>query len=321
MVLGEVARGDVVHRELHAEAGAVGEGQDPRVDIGQPDLEHRAALALLLDAAVLELRVVAVGQVLARGRHGHGDDMADEGDDVREAPRAVLVLSRGRHEEKEEERHRQVGDAASQVAPAGRGGVGDANDGFGEHLCAPGLRADERGKGEADETAAHDEAYSIRREHHPDDAGRADRHKNEHALAGAEDVHHGAHDCAEYDGAGHAGDLAAGDVCLRQVQRVLLLHVRTERRRCEGAHEACEEVEPRGVEGAHVRLGEREDIDGRGLVLSVNRQRELTVVDILVTARVDRAAATPHDVVHRIHLHPEGRKFLLLFRRHETRSP
>eukprot|EP00964_Phaeocystis_antarctica_P103540 scaffold68803_cov68-Phaeocystis_antarctica.AAC.2 len=62
VVLGEVARGDVVHRELHAEAGAVGEGQDPCVDIGQADLEHRAALALLLDAAVLQLAVVAVGQ-------------------------------------------------------------------------------------------------------------------------------------------------------------------------------------------------------------------------------------------------------------------
>ena len=35
---------------------------------------------------------------------------------------------------------------------------------------------------------------SVGGEHHPDDAGSADRHEHEHALAGAEFVHHGAHD-------------------------------------------------------------------------------------------------------------------------------
>ena len=63
---------------------------------------------------------------------------------------------------------------------------------------------------------------SVGGEHHPDDAGSADRHEHEHALAGAEDVHHRAHDGAEHDGARHAGDLAAGDVLLGQVQRVRL---------------------------------------------------------------------------------------------------
>mmetsp|Transcript_2697 Transcript_2697/g.6702 ORF Transcript_2697/g.6702 Transcript_2697/m.6702 type:complete len:657 (+) Transcript_2697:106-2076(+) len=254
MVPREVPGGDVVHRELHAEARAVGEGEDPRVDIREADLEHRAALALLLDAAVLQLAVVAVGEVLARQGHGHGEDVHEEGDEVREAPRAVLVLPRGGHEEQEEERHRQVGDAAAKVAPAGRCGIGDADDAPRKHLGAPRLRADERGQREADQAAANDETGSVSGEHHADDAGSADRHEHEHALARAEDVHHRAHDGAEHDGARHAGDLAAGDVLLGQVERVRLLHVRTQRRRREGAHEPGEEVEPRGVESAHVRL-------------------------------------------------------------------
>ena len=87
-------------------------------------------------------------------------------------------------------------------------------------MRAPRLRADERGQREADQAAANDETCqkrerryvdrllvvllprvcagiftgSVGGEHHPDDAGSADRHEHEHALAGAEDVHHGAHD-------------------------------------------------------------------------------------------------------------------------------
>ena len=43
---------------------------------------------------------------------------------------------------------------------------------------------------------------------------------------------------------------------------------------------------------------------------SAHRQRELAAVDVLVAARVDRAAASRHDVVHRVYLGPQGRKFL-----------
>ena len=87
-------------------------------------------------------------------------------------------------------------------------------------MRAPGLRADDRGQREADQAAANDETCqkrerryvdrllvvllprvcagiftgSVGGEHHPDDAGSADRHEPKHALAGAAFVHHGAHD-------------------------------------------------------------------------------------------------------------------------------
>ena len=45
-------------------------------------------------------------------------------------------------------------------------------------------------------------------------------------------------------------------------------------------------------------------------LLRAHRQRELAAVDVLVAARVDRAAASRHDVVHRVYLGPQGRKLL-----------
>ena len=52
------------------------------------------------------------------------------------------------------------------------------------------------------------------------------------------------------------------------------------------------------------------DVLQRVWLLSAHRQRELAAVDVLVAARVDRAAASRHDVVHRVHFGPQGRKFL-----------
>tara|TARA_B100000795_G_scaffold164677_2_gene123855 strand:+ start:676 stop:993 length:318 start_codon:yes stop_codon:yes gene_type:complete len=91
---------------------------------------------------------------LARGGHAHADEVPEQRDEVREAPRAVLVLPGGRHEGQEEEWHRQVGDTAAQVAPAGCGGVGDADDPLVEHLRAPGLCTHEGREREADQEAA-----------------------------------------------------------------------------------------------------------------------------------------------------------------------
>ena len=49
------------------------------------------------------------------------------------------------------------GNIAAQVAPAGRGGIGDTDDFLAEHLRAPSLRTDEGGQREADQAAADDE--------------------------------------------------------------------------------------------------------------------------------------------------------------------
>ena len=94
VVLVEVEGGDRVHRELDAEAHAVGGGEDPRVDVGEARLEHDRALGLLLGARGLELRDVAVGEV-ARGEGEEATrDVHGEGHEVAQAPRQVLLLGR-----------------------------------------------------------------------------------------------------------------------------------------------------------------------------------------------------------------------------------
>eukprot|EP00964_Phaeocystis_antarctica_P158194 scaffold128710_cov39-Phaeocystis_antarctica.AAC.1 len=63
-----------------------------------------------------------------------------------------------------------------------------------------------------------------------------------------------------------------------------------EGRRCKGGEEGGEEAEPRGVESAHVGVGEVEDGHGRRLVLGVHRHREATPKDIHRALAVDALA-------------------------------
>ena len=83
---------DRVQRELDAEAHAVGDGEDPRVDVAQPRAQHDAPLRLLLRPGLLELLDVAVGQVAAGERSTARDEAQRDGQEVGVAPR----LGRGR---------------------------------------------------------------------------------------------------------------------------------------------------------------------------------------------------------------------------------
>ena len=154
----------------------------------------------------------------------------------------------------EDEDHRQVGDAAAQVAPAAGGGVGEADDALRELLRAPHLPTDarwgerrwcarrrrreraecvrwrvaprgvehlardERGEAAADEEAADDEAGGVIDEHDADDKGAREEEAEGQALASAHHVAHGAHQQARDDGAGDGHDVGQVDVVLLEVQ-------------------------------------------------------------------------------------------------------
>jgi hypothetical protein len=68
-LVAEVAGERVVQRELHAEAVAVRQQQDPGAIVGQRDRELAVAPGLVLAALFLQLAVVAIRHVL-RGRPG-----------------------------------------------------------------------------------------------------------------------------------------------------------------------------------------------------------------------------------------------------------
>ena len=82
----------------------------------------------------------------------------------------------------ENEHHDEVGDAASQIAPPARGGIGQANNLFGKRLSAPYLAGDERGEAATDEQAAGDEAARVGDTHDADDEWTGDEETNARPL-------------------------------------------------------------------------------------------------------------------------------------------
>ena len=178
--------------------------------------------------------------------------------------------------------HREVGDTTAEVTPAGGGRVGDTDDGLGEHLGAPGLARHEGGEREADDATEEDEEGGRVDEHDANDRrGRAEEEEAE-TLAGAELVADPAHHEAEEDGAHDREGARETPLAVGHAQ--VGLDVRDERRRGEGRVEGREEAEPRGVEGAHVRVrrvaeGRQERIL-RGLVLGVDRDLVLAAEDV-----------------------------------------
>mmetsp|Transcript_16661 Transcript_16661/g.50389 ORF Transcript_16661/g.50389 Transcript_16661/m.50389 type:complete len:426 (-) Transcript_16661:319-1596(-) len=223
LVVVEESGGHVVHRELDAEAEAVREREEPGVDVGDAGDEDHLGVGLLLGARLLELGVVAVGQV-ARGEDGgRADHVEDERHDVAEAPRSVdFVVGEGHHDE-EDVRHRQVGDAAAEVAPAAGGGVDGPDDALGEHLRAPDLAGDEGGEREADERAAGDEGIGVLRGREDDEAGQRRKEEDAHGLACSKLVAERAGEETHRDGRADGGGARRGELVRREAQPALRL--------------------------------------------------------------------------------------------------
>merc|ERR1712127_216687 len=108
----------------------------------------------------------------------------------------------------EDEDHRQVGDAAAQVAPASGGGVCQANDLLRELLRAPHLARDEGSKAATDEETAGNKTAGVADEHDADNEGARQEEAEGQALAGAHHVAHGTHDEAREDGTRDRRDVA-----------------------------------------------------------------------------------------------------------------
>ena len=141
----KVERGDVVDGQLDAKAGGVDDeqGPDPLVLAGHQegalDLLGRAILA-----ALAQLLEVAVGQVGGQEEVGDAGQEADQaGDHHGQAPAGRSGVAQA-DEAGEDERHDHLGDAAAQVAPTRRGGVGGADTVGREHDRGVVLGDDER---------------------------------------------------------------------------------------------------------------------------------------------------------------------------------
>ena len=87
-------------------------------------LQHDAPVALLLRTRLLQLLELAIRQVTTREDDKGRDQVHGQRQQEREAPGQVDILARGRHHDVEHDRGEGVRDTTTEVAPAGRGGVG-----------------------------------------------------------------------------------------------------------------------------------------------------------------------------------------------------
>ena len=253
----EVDGEHAVHGQLDAEAAAVDheEGPDAAVAEGVPE---RAGRVLAGDAALrAELFEVAFGGVLGEAVVGDaGEEEGGAGDDHRDAPAQRFV---GDEEEDggHDERHDELGDAAAEVAPAGGGGVGRADDVGGEHDRGVVLGDHEGCADHADQQAEDEECLVVLREadqHHGDCA---EQQQGGVGAARSGAVQHPADRDAGDDGDGDGGD--HGGEQLLGAEPEVFAHGGQQRRDAEPAEEAEEEGEPGEVEGAHVRRLEAEE--------------------------------------------------------------
>jgi hypothetical protein len=121
-----------------------------------------------------------------------------------------------------------------------------------------------------------------------DDGHAKHRRRSEHDDEGApvartDEVADGSHGEAREDGTGDGGHAAVADVGPGEAE---VVSDDWDERRCrEGGHHAGEEGDPGEVEGAHVRVGEGEDLHGLGLVLRVHGEVELGVPALFLHRR------------------------------------
>ena len=88
------------------------------------DLDHDARVALLLRTRLLQLLELAIRQVPTRQDDDRRDQVHGQRQQERQAPSQVDILARGRHHDVEHDRGEGVRDTTTEVAPAGRGGIG-----------------------------------------------------------------------------------------------------------------------------------------------------------------------------------------------------
>ena len=257
-----VEGGDVVHRQLDAEAGPVNEEQRPDTVVlgrfeegaspGAGRLFGPFCCSLFRGGVLGELEVGDAHEEEGDGRRHHGDAPADdvggpEGDDYAQ-----------------HQRHGHLGDAAAHVAPAGGRGVGRSHHVGREHHRGVVLRDDEGSPDNADGQPEEQERLVVGGQTYAHHWDRANDQQPRIGDAGADAVAQPAHHQPGHDGHGDRGDDGVADFSLGQLK--VVADERHHRRDAEPAEEGQEEGHPAHVEHPHMRTPEAEEPDAGCLV-------------------------------------------------------
>ena len=260
--------GDVVDEDLDAEAGAVGDEQQPHTVVGTGRLEAVPATAFATTFAAFDggasgaqVRVIAFRAILRiapvqHGHHQHQHARHEQGD----APAQRFGHAQHQHGA-EQQRHQRLCRTAARIAPAGGGGIRRAHHAGRKHHRGVILRDDKAGTDGADAQAKEQKAFIALRSGHAQHGNGAQQQQARVRLARAVAVAQGADDQAHEDGDGDGRDIDIRH--LRQGKAELALDDRHQRCTGEPGEETHEKCHPRQVECPHGRRGEGEERDAR----------------------------------------------------------
>ncbi len=249
-----IGRGHVVDKDLHAEAGAVGNEQHPHAVVGgSGDKAGPAAFLAAVDgdAACAQILEVALRAVLciAPVQHCH-DQHQHTRYQQRQAPAHGVAHAQHQHAT-QQQRHQRLRRATAGIAPTGGCRVGGAHHIGREHHRGVVLRDHEARAHRADQQAEEQERLVALRHRHAQHGDRTQREQAGVGAAGTEAVAQRADGQPHENGHGHRGDIDIGDLVGSQAE--LALEHRHQRSAGEPCEEAHEESHPRQVEGAHLR--------------------------------------------------------------------
>ena len=227
-------------------------------------------LVLDLVPALLEGLEVTIGKVLTESENEKThQDMQRTGDKEGDAPGSEIGRAELATNELENERHEQLSGTTAHIPPPSGSAIGEPHDVGTKHGAHPELAGDEGGEREADEKPHSSEPRSGGNEGHGENGGSGEHDEKSAAVAGAQQITHGAHRQPRKDGPRNGRNSGVADVPLRQIQ--IVSNHRQQRRSRKRRHEADAEGHPREVEGPHVGIRERKQpVFGR-LVFRIHR--------------------------------------------------
>mmetsp|Transcript_9779 Transcript_9779/g.22090 ORF Transcript_9779/g.22090 Transcript_9779/m.22090 type:complete len:362 (+) Transcript_9779:1822-2907(+) len=205
-IVEEVRGGNLVHRQLDAEAERVEDDEHPHAIVEHAELEDLEHTLVLELPSLLHETVLPTWHVLSEVQDGGtSTDLQRAGDEHRVAPapedETTAAVDGG-----EQERHEELGDTSTEVSPPTGGGVRESDDAVVEHDGIPVLARHERSEGDADEHARDEEVRTVVRQSETKRRRREDQKQARHAVARSQFIADGSHrDAHEHDG-GDRGD-------------------------------------------------------------------------------------------------------------------
>lgn len=169
-------------------------------------------------------------------------------------------------------RHQQLSGSSSHVPPPSCSPISQSDNLAVEHRAHPVLARHESSQRESDHESDGHVSAGVRHERHAEHGGSREHDEESASVSGTQKVAHRTHRQPREYAPGNGSHAGVPDVAFGEAE--VVPDYRDQRSRREGGDETGEEGDPREVEGPHVRVTEREDLEHLRFVLRIDRQSE-----------------------------------------------